>query len=179
MDGFKQFFAGLWNLTAPVRLLLALTAILSALVTFIGLAYVDYFDHRKWANDRVAANYKNVEKIQGDILQISLETLPSKATNDRLPSEEQSKELRQALARLHVALSSVDVIGLEMETATNDYRSSITNFTKALTRLSKDSPRSYSELLESADDWDKAAKKYERAVETRINSYLSTLWPST
>lgn len=168
-----------WEISKPIRSLYSVIAIISVLVTAGSLTYYDYFDHRKWTNERIAEKYEKVESAQRDVLELAVKTIPSRSNKDRFPPSDDAKKLKDALVALSVAVSEVDVVGSDFENAANIYRQSISNFVKALVRLNKDNPKTYYNLQLSADGWDKAAKTYSTAVEKRINSYFLTLFPST
>ena len=176
--GLQAFGRWLFEYTKPVRSLYTVFMILGAVATVVSITYFDYFDHRKWATDRIAESYKVVEKQQGVVVQLAVKTLPSLKTGDKIPAEKEKSELYSALISLSTYVASVDNGSDEIAGVAQRYRQSISNFLAALVRLNTNNPETYSELLFSADEWDKAAKRYADVVEDRINSYASTLMPA-
>ncbi|NVJ92478.1 MAG: hypothetical protein HWE34_12510 [Methylocystaceae bacterium] len=150
-----------------------------AVVSGVGASlYFGYFDHRQQVNKELAKAYEAVQQSQIMVLNIALETIPSRRTNDQMPSRENVDRLLNALTILSGDISSVETNSSYVREASAEYQESISRFSKMVVRLNANNPQSYSDLQNSADQWDKAAKIYKNALDRRINSFFATLWPS-
>tara|TARA_E500000318_G_scaffold110041_1_gene124471 strand:+ start:2129 stop:2686 length:558 start_codon:yes stop_codon:yes gene_type:complete len=177
-SNFRKFLDW-YHRSISVRMAYVVFALLSVTLTVGTLLYNNYWEHRIWTTERVADSYNAVELAQGEVFSLAVNIIPSRRTGDRHPTEQQKRELLTALDNLAVSVSKVDVNEENLSEATAFYRDRINNLAKAVIKLSESDPRTYSDLLRSADEWDFAAQKYGDAVEKRINSYFATLWPST
>lgn len=166
------------ELSWRMRGVIALFCIMSALFTFLSLTFVDYHEHRGIVNERLDERRKAMFSAQENVAKVALKILPSLKNGDTPPTEKETKEFLSALDQLSAELAAIETHSDEMQQASDAYRDSIAKLSKALIRISYDDPRSFSDALYYVDQWDKAAKSYTDAINTRVDSYIRTLWPS-
>lgn len=177
---FNPFKAiiGLYKLSAPLRWIYNIIAIVSITYSLASLFFGGFFAHSTWVNKRLAESYDQVEDLQPVIFSDIFDTVPNRSNGDRVPSEAELKGLRENLIKLSGVLSQVDAVGDDVVTATNQYRSSIADLSAALVLYDPEVPETKDTLLLAVDGWDKAASSYAKVIELRINRYRKTISPS-